>query len=264
MGEVLRGGEVLLSRLGEVGSANADLRRQLELQAKEIRLLEEAGQGQRQLLQEVERAAEHGRQNFALEAAARARAEGAETERRMRAELAEARAEMQRNREEMLERLQQAEGEARERKCELDVARSRLAVAEARLDATRGDASDEGAGARVKALEMELNLMRARLAREVTARQMAEGDTASAKAKLKSSKADIERSAAENRRLQAALAERGELAEFRQEIIDDLGLRFKEQSADAERRLEFERGKIAVARRLESILPKHLIAKAFA
>lgn len=264
MGEVLRGGEVLLSRLGEVGSANADLRRQLELQAKEIRLLEEAGQGQRQLLQEVERAAEHGRQSFALEAAARARAEGAETERRMRDELAEARSEMLRDRDELLERLQQAEAEAQERKGELEAAHSRLADAETRLHGTRGNGVDAAAGARAKALEMELDLVRARLSREVTARQMAEGDTAAAKARLKSCKTDIETSAAENRRLQAALAERGELAEFRQEIIDDLGLRFKKQSADAARQLERERGKIAVTRRLEGILPKHLIAKAFA
>lgn len=264
MSEVLRGGEVLLSRLGEVGSANADLRRQLELQAREIRLLDEAGQGQRQLLQEVERVAEHGRQAFALEAAARARAEGAESERRMQVELVDARAEMQRGRDELLESLQQAEVEARERKGELDVAHSRLANAEARIDASGGVAADTGARARVKALEMELNLMSARLSREATARQMAEGDLAAAKAKLKNSRADIERSAAEHRRLQTALAERGELAEFRQEIIDDLGMRFKQQSADAENKLERERGKIAVARRLESILPKHILAKAFA
>lgn len=194
-------------------------------------------------------------------ARARARSESAELG-ALRAELAGARAELQRDREEGQERVQRANRDAKERGGELDVARSRLAAAEAASIAAR-DGGGDGAQARVGALEMELGLVRARLAREAAARQLAEGDAAEAEAKLRSAEADVERSAAENRRLRAALAERGELAEFRKEIIDDLGMRFKEQSADAERRLQLERGKIAVARRLESILPKPILAKAF-
>lgn len=253
--------EALLRRIGHMSSANVDLGRQLEHQAKEVSKLEEAGRGQQQLLSEFERRAERGRQSLVHEAEAQARSEVAESERALRMETEELQAQSQREREGLIERIRTCEVEARERQASRDEAVARAQELEEQLHSALQAPEVE---ARARALEMELDLIRSRLAREVAARQMAEGLTAQVRLQQAELRASHQQVVEEQRRLQHSLREKAELAAFRQETVDDLRSQMAEQRSDAAQRLKLERGKFEAITRLEGILPRHMLAQALA
>lgn len=258
--ELARGGEALLRRLADLSNANVDLRRQLEHQVKEVSTLEEAGRNQQQLLREFERQAEQARRTETAEIEARVRAEVAQQEEELRQKLQEVTEQAGADREELIGRLQQAEGQCRQREGERDEARERVRQVEARLDAKSADSQEK----RIKALEMELQLVRARFAREVEAKEAAERSGHEIRTQQQDLKAQLEREVNETRNLQRALAEQSELATFRQEICNDLQKRLKEQKTEADQRLKREKGKMEAVSRLEGILPKHFLMHALA
>jgi chromosome segregation ATPase len=260
--ELARGGEALLRRLADLSNANSDLRRQLELQVKEVATLEDAGRSQQQLLREFERQAEHSRQNDASAVEARVRAEVAENEVRLQALLDEAREKAARAEEEFFIRRQELEGQRRHVEGERDEARERLREVEARLDAVAN--APEAQETRAKALEMELSLLRSRFARETEAKKAAERVSAESKAQQQELKASLDRETAQVRKLRKQLEEQTELAAFRQEVANDLQSRLKDQKHEAENKLRREKGKLEAVNRLEGILPRHLLLQALA
>jgi len=258
--ELARGGEALLRRLADLGDANADLRRQLEHQVSEVATLEEAGRSQQQLLREFERRVEEKRHGEVCAVEARVRAEIDNREVKLRAEFDAFKEQAQKDREELLEKIRQSDGERRQREGERDEARTRIVELEAKLESVlAAPAANE---IRARALEKELSLVRARFAREVDARQLAERVVADSKAQRQELKADLERGAGHAGDLQRALAEQTELAAFREEVCNDLQQRMQQQQVETEQRLLREKGKLEAVARLESILPKHVLMKA--
>lgn len=239
-----------------------DLGRQLELQAREVSKLEEAGRGQQQFLAEFERQAERGRQSLVQEAEVQARSEVADSQHLLRTELEELRVQGVCEREELIKRIRGCEAEARQRLASRDEAVARAQELEAAQLETARQAPE--AEARARALVMELELTRSRLAREVAARQMAEGLTAQVRLQQVELRAAHQQGAEEHRRLRRSLQEQAELAEFRQETVDDLKRQMVEQRSDAAQRLRLERGKFEAVSRLEGILPRHFLARALA
>lgn len=260
--ELARGGEALLRRLADLSNANLDLKRQLELQVKEVAMLEDVGRNQQQLLREFERQADNSRQIETAAIESRVRAEVAEREEELQRELERVREQALADQEDLLQRLRQSEGECRVREGERDEARERLRQVEARLDAAMG--APENQEKRAKALEMELSLVRARFSREVEAKEAAERIGHESRAQQQDLKAQLEREINETRHLQRALAEQTELASFRQEVCNDLHKRLKEQKTEADQRLRREKGKFEAVSRLEGILPKHILMHALA
>jgi chromosome segregation ATPase len=257
-----QGGEALLRRLAHHNNAYADLRRQLESQVKEVSTLTEAGYSQQQLLREFERQADHNRQNNAAAVEARVRAEVAENEVRLEALLDEAKEKAAKVESEFLERQRELDGQRRHVEGERDDARERLREVEARLETAVN--APEAQDTRAKALEMELNLLRSRFARETEAKKAAERASAESKAQQQELKACLEREVAQVRKLRKALDEQTELAAFRQEVVNDLQSRLKDQKSEADNKLRREKGKLEAVNRLEGILPKHMLLQALA
>lgn len=260
--ELARGGEALLRRLTDLNNANADLRRQLELQVKEVSTLEQAGRSQQQLLREFERQAEQAKQAEAAAVEARVRAEVAERELQLQAERDEAREQAREERDGFQEKLRQSEGQRCRMEGERDEARERVREMEARFDSASN--APEAQETRTKALEMELSLLRARFARETEAKKAAEHVSAESRAQQQELKVQLEKEVGEKRHLQKALADQTELARFRQEVCNDLQLRMKDQKNEADKKLRREKGKIEAVNRLEGILPRHFLMNALA
>lgn len=258
--ELARGGEVLLQRINDLNAANTELKRQLELQVKEVSTISEAGLSQQQLLREFERQAEQARQAQSTSIEARVRAEIGEREEKLRAELEEAHEQARLDREDLMARLQQVNGEVRHIQGERDEARERLREYEERLDAVAN--APDAQASRTKGLEMEVNLVRARLARETEVKKAAERSSAESRAQQQELKVQLEREAMQVRQLQKVVSEQTELANFRQEICNDLQMRLKDQKTEAERKLRHEKGKVEVVSRLEGILPRHFLMQA--
>merc|ERR1712185_167052 len=100
----------------------------------------------------------------------------------------------------------------------------------------------------------ELSLVRSRFARETEAKKAAERASAESRAKQQELKVQLEKEMMQVKQLQKALSEQAELANFRQEICNDLQLKLKDQQSQAEKQLIREKGKYELADRLESIL----------
>lgn len=258
--ELARGGEALLRRLANAGSANAELRRQLEVQSREIAVLEESGRVQQQLLRDFELHVQQARQGEASTAEARARSEASETERQLCAELEAARRGAQAERAELLERLRRCDRERGLREGERDEARINALAQEERLRLARKapDCDEE----RLRALQMEAGLVRSRMSREVAAREAAERAAAEAWAEQQELHARLKCSTAQVLQLRRALAAASELVAFRRELHCDLQAQLREQQAEMEAKLRHERGKLRAMARLEEVLPKALLMKA--
>lgn len=260
--ELARGGEALLRRLADLNNANADLRRQLELQVKEVSTLEQAGQSQQLLLREFERQAEHSKRAEAAAVEARVRAEVAEREAQLMTELEETKEQARKEREDFFARLREIDGQRCRVQGERDEARERVHELENKYDCSPQAAETQDT--RTKALEMEINLLRSRFVREEEAKKAAEHASAESRAQQQELKVHLEREVAEVRRLQKKLAEQTELASFRQELCNDLNLKIQDQKSHAERKLRREKGKIEAVARMEGILPGHFVLKALA
>lgn len=258
--ELARGGEVLLSRLGDLHSANADLRRQLELQVKEVGTLQEAGISQQQLLREFERQAEQIRKAEAAKIETRVREEIGQSEARLRTELDEANEQAKSDKEEFMSRLHQMAGELQHVEGERDEARERVRELEDRLGIPAN--APEPQAERTKGLEMELSLVRARFARETAAKKAAERVSADSRAQQQDMQEQLEREVMQVKQLQKSLVEQTELAKFRQEVCNDLQLRLKDQKGESEKVLQREKGKFEAVSRLEGILPRHFLVQA--
>lgn len=234
-------------------------------------MLEEAGRAQQQLVRDFERQSEQARQHLVEEAEAKARVELGETEQRLRTELEEAHLAFTQERGEMQQRLQGVEQQLSERQGECTAAQGRAKELEEQLSVSLH--APESQEERVRALEMELNLLRSRLAREVASRQMAESATIASREKQEQVHTSLQKGDGEQRRLQRSLAEQQELVAFKQEVIDDLKTRLREHQSLAEQQLQelksqadkrvlLERSKREAMTRLEGILPKHFISQA--
>lgn len=258
--ELARGGEVLLQRLADVNAANSELKRQLELQVHEVSTLQEAGNSQQQLLREFERQAEQARQAQRATIEAEVRAEIGEREEKLKAQLAEATEQARLDREDLMNRLQQMKGEVMHVQGERDEARERLRDCEERLGIASNTPGTQVS--RAKGLEMELSLVKARFARETEAKKAAERASAESRAQQQELKVQLEKEGIQVRQLQKMAAEQTELANFRQEICNDLQLRLKDQKSEAESKLRYEKGKHEVVNRLEGILPRHFLMQA--
>jgi len=247
--ELARGGEALMRSLDELNTANADLRRQMEVQVKEVSTLQLAGQSQQQLLREFERQAEQHRQ-----------AQEAVIEERVRKELGER--EARQEKEELMARIHKMDGELRHVEGERDESRERIRELEERINnpANSPDARLE----RMKGLEMELGLVNQRFARETEAKKAAERVSAESRAQQQELKALLDQEAAQVKQLKKTVAEESELANFRQEICNDLQMRLKMQQSEADRKIMREKGKMEAVSRLEGILPRHFLVNALA
>jgi hypothetical protein len=267
MAELSAGGEALLQRLAEINASNEEFRRQLDTQAKDVVSMEESSRIQQQRIVQYEKQAERMRQDAAAAAEARVREENAGMEERLLAEIEAARSEAKREREEMLERLQRAEDDRRRLEVEAVEARKllRSAVgpsAPIAASAMTAGASNEVNETRTKPLEMELNLLRQRLARETEGRQAAERACNDANVEQRRLKGELERSVAESWRLKRLVTEQTDLASFREEQCNDLHVQFKAQQQSAEERLAREKEKFHAINRLEGLLPKHMLVRA--
>jgi hypothetical protein len=260
--KLAQGGEVLLSRLSDFTNANADLRRQVELQTKEVSTLQDAGRDQQDLLRQFQRQAEQLRQAESVAIEAGIRAEIGERETQLRTELDELTEQSRIEREEFMVRMHQMDGEQRHLQGERDEARERVRQLEEKLNDVAN--APEAQVARAKGLEMELNLLRTRFARETDAKKAAERASAESRAQQQDLKAHLEREKGQVHQLHKALAEQTELATFRQEISSDLQLKLKDQKTDAENKLRREKGKFEAVARLEGILPRHFLMQALA
>jgi chromosome segregation ATPase len=183
------------------------------------------------------------------------RAEIGENEVKLQAELDESREKSNREREDLEKRLHDMEAHCHRITGERDEARERVREVEARASAP---------DARTKALEMELNLLKSRYAREVEAKKAAESASVESRARQQEMRVSLEREVAQVREVQKSLAEQTELATFRQEICDELQSRSREMQKEAEQKLRREKGKFEAVSRLDGILPKHMLLKALA
>jgi len=236
---------------------SADLQKQVLGQAHELRTLRQ------QVAREMERRAEPltVRSELRRDEDSRPPASPEAGRSSALAEQTQLREEAQRGQAELLERLRQAEGECRQREGERDEARARARELELRLDELASASSE---GDREKALEMELGLLRARLAREEDRRAKLEMAASQAESRAKMLQKHLEQSSSETRLLRRSLAEQTELAAFRQEVCDDLKRLMQDHRAEAEEEVHRERSKFAAIQRLEGILPRSLLAKAMA
>jgi len=260
--ELARGGEALLHRLNDLNSANIDLRRQLELQVKEVLTLQDAGRSQQKLLRDFESQADVAREAQTAAIEARVRAEIGQREVQLQKELDEANAQAKQDREEFMARLHRMDGELRHVEGERDEARERIRELEER-QGIAGNAPEVQAE-RTKGLEMELSLVRARFARESEAKKAAERVSDQVRAQQQTLKMQLDKEMEQVKQLKKALAEESELATFRQEICNDLQSRLKDQKSEAERMLVREKGKFEAVARLEGILPRHFLVQALA
>mmetsp|Transcript_104123 Transcript_104123/g.333900 ORF Transcript_104123/g.333900 Transcript_104123/m.333900 type:complete len:380 (+) Transcript_104123:119-1258(+) len=259
---IAKGGAELFKRLHDVGGNNVELRKQLELQAKEISTLEDSGRAQQRLLQDFERHAEKTRQGEALAAEAKVRAEAAEREDKLRAEMEEMRERFQREKDAVVEQMKDIEVQRGIRAGERDEARAQVRDLEGRLEAAHG--APENAQARVRALEMEVALVRSRFAKEQVAREAAQREAREAREQKERVQGQLDRANSEARQLTRQVAEQQELGAFRQEVSNDLQAKLKLERAQADKRLIRERGKFEAVARLEGILPRGLILQALA
>lgn len=258
--ELARGGEALLRALGDLHSANTDLKRQLEHQVDEVVTLQEAGRGQQQLLRDFERQAEAAKHAETAKIEDRVREEIGQREAQLQKELDAANEQAEVDREEFKARLQEMDGDFKKIEGQRDEARGRIRELEERLGIAAS--APEEQVERRQGLEMELSLVRARFARETDAKKAAERVSADSQARQQELKMHFDKAVAQVKQLQKALAEQTELANFRQEICNDLQLRLKDQVSEAETKLRREKGKFEAVSRLEGILPRHFLMQA--
>jgi chromosome segregation ATPase len=253
-----RQGKALLEQLQDVSTTNVALRSHVEMQARELSMLQESSRAQQQLLADFERQGQQVRQSEAASLEARTRAAAAEREVRFQAELAETQAKAAREREELLKGLARCDSERAQREGERDELRTRVAQVELQLEALQASSGQM----RAQAMEMETNLLRSRFAREEEARTEAERALEASKAREQHLQATVERQASELTLLRGQLSEKHELVNFRQEVCNDLQLQLQEQKLESERRVDRERNKMRAVARLDGVLPKNMLMRA--
>lgn len=250
----------MLNRLGEVSSNNGELRKRRDLQAQEIAQLVESGRGQQQFCQDAGRRVEDTRQEEARVVEARLREEASATEARLRAEISELKARAQREREEM-----------KRHAAERDAAKASCIEIESKFQgALQAPALNKE---RVAGVEMEMVLVRARLAKEVAAREAAEAVVGEVKTHRDKLQARLLHTDTEAKQLRRQVAEQAEQLAFREEVFTDLQDKMQQQRLDTERRLSeersesqrrvgHERARREMTERLDCVLPRGFLAKA--
>lgn len=242
-----------MKRLGQASSKNAELRRQLDVQAREIA-------SQQELFKEVQRLTEKSRQDEVVASETKLKAEATAREAELHAEIHEVKLQAQRGREELLEQLHDRDAERAVREGQRDEARAQARDLEKRLmSALQAPETNQ---ARVRAVEMELGLLRGRLAKEIAAREAAEELVQKATAEQDQLQSKFLQSETEVRQLRALVAEQTELMSFRQEISRDLQVQLNQQKAESARRLVQEKAKRSAMDRMEHILPRSFLVKA--
>lgn len=272
--ELAKGGEVLLTHLAELGNANGQLLNQLQAHAREVQLLEESGRQQQGLIREFERRAERERRSEAVRTAdalerseaAAARAEAVEREalnreEALRLELAELRSELDSFRESSNKEKEGLREQLREAELGREEAQAQIQELERRLGRAAEDASS--APSREQGLEMECNLLRSRFAKQLAGCEAAERALTESRAQQNHLKAGLERSTGEVHHLRQKLAEAQDAAAFRQEVCNDLKRQLRVQRDEADKQLSRERTKMEHIARLEGVLPKQILTKAF-
>lgn len=276
------GGDELLRRLADLHAANRHLRGQFDVQSREVSELQEAGRAQQQALREYKGQLAERQQAAVAEAEARVAAQfrsELEEQRRLREEaIAEAARERSalvasaaREREELLARLDLADQERLSLQEDLEQVQNRASGLEAEVRRLAPEAAKRAMAE--GAVEMELDLVRSRLAREVANRQLAESDAAAARAQREAAQSALQRSEAERHTLQKRLLEQRQQANFREEVVEDMRLGLQNERADTERKLKCqrsqsektmleERSRRAAVARLENIVPKVMIKHA--
>merc|ERR1712060_172433 len=139
---------------------------------------------------------------------------------------------MQRDREDLLGQLRQCNKELGQRQGERDEARVVIAELENKLKEAL--AAPENQETRIRAIEMEMNLMRSRFVKEQEARETAEQALKESMAQQQQLQVSLSKSSSRIQQCQQALAEQKELVAFRQEVCDDLQSQLKKQKADSE------------------------------
>lgn len=231
-----------MDRLRDVSANNVELRQRLEQQSREIASLEDSGKAQQKLLQEFERRAE-----------AQVRKDQSSREAETKSKLEEAKAEGLREREELLGRIQKLEEERVLSDAQRDAAQTQVSELEAKLEAA--ELGPEQHQVRLRALEMELSLVRSRFAREAAAREIA------TKAAFQT-QAALDKATTELDILKRVMDERQEFYSFRHEVNSDVQAKLHAEKTEAERQLILERGKRQAVARLENVLPRNVLLKA--
>lgn len=234
-----QGNEEVIRRAADLAAANAELKRQLSIQADEVTSLESDSRKQRDLFLEHERQVEMRVEKVRQDALA----EAEQTSQRAVAKAQKDAA------EEFKKQIHEAE-EARQR------SQDQVAALQDRIE------SLDKRGPRVEALEMELRLVRERLEREVEGRRVAEEKVKDGDARYSQLEVHMGKLQRENDELQRKLEEQTEAANFHKEVCGDLQGRMDDVAMQAEQRILKEIGKKEAISRLESILPKNILLKA--
>jgi chromosome segregation ATPase len=239
MMNLAQGNEDVIRRVTDLASANAELKRQLSLQADEVISLEADSRKQRDLFLDYEQ--------------------------QMTAHMEKVRTEAQQDAE---VKLQQAIVRAKkdaEEDCKKQIREAQEAQQEANQQIAALQEKCETLdkrGPRVDALEMELRLVRERLERETEGRRIAEDKTKESENNYSQLQAHMGKLQRDNDELHRKLEEQTELANFHKEVSGDLQGRMDDVALQAEMRVRKERGKKEAIQRLEHILPREILLKA--
>lgn len=267
-----RAGDDLVSRLVDVSSNNGELRKRLDMQAREITQLMESGRAQQQQYENVDRRIDEARSCEARAVESRVRAEASAVEVQLRSEVQALKGKAQRERDELLRQIQRHEADCAQSERERDEARAQTWDLEAKLSAAL--AAPAFNQARVAAVEKEMGLVRARLAKEVAAREAADQAAVEARAQHEHLQASLSRGEAELKQLRRQVAEQAEQIAYREEVYSDLQTQLQTQRLDGERRLHaerldgeqrvgYERARREATERLDCVLPRGILDKAW-
>eukprot|EP00746_Dinoflagellata_sp_MGD_P011358 gnl/MRDRNA2_/MRDRNA2_123785_c0_seq1.p1 gnl/MRDRNA2_/MRDRNA2_123785_c0~~gnl/MRDRNA2_/MRDRNA2_123785_c0_seq1.p1 ORF type:complete len:451 (+),score=131.89 gnl/MRDRNA2_/MRDRNA2_123785_c0_seq1:82-1434(+) len=234
-----QGNEEVIRRAADLAAANAELKRQLSIQADEVMSLETDSRKQRDLFLEHERQVEKQIERVRQEAIA-------EAEEKQKLAVADAKKAAA---EEFRQQLQQVEEARQKSKAEVLALQQQVE-------------SLEQKGPRADALEMELRLVRERLEREVEGRRIAEEKVKDGDARYSQLEIHMGKLQRENDSLHRKLQEQVELANYHKEVSGDLRDRIDDVAQQAEMRVLKEKGKKEAIQRLESILPRNILLKA--
>lgn len=234
-----QGNEEVIRRVSDLAEKNAELKRQLSIQADEVISLEVDSRKQRDLFLEHEHRVEEQLEKVRLETLAEAR------EREKHA--------VEEAKKEAAEEFKQQVREAEEARKEAQV---QVAILQEKLEESKKR------GPRVEAAEMELRLIRERLDRENEGRLIAEDKVKESETRYSQLEIRMGKLQRENDALHRKLEEQVELANFHQEISGDLQGRMDDVAALAEMRVRKEKGRKEAIQRLEGILPRNILMKA--
>mmetsp|Transcript_94649 Transcript_94649/g.207127 ORF Transcript_94649/g.207127 Transcript_94649/m.207127 type:complete len:212 (+) Transcript_94649:204-839(+) len=209
-------------------------------------------------MEEFERQVERIRKEEALATEARVRAESKQREEELLQEIAAMKERFQNEKDGLISRLQERSLEVAIREGERDEARMQVKEFEEKS----ANGNTESAQARLRALEMEINLIKTRFGREVSAREALQGEVLDLRTKKEKLEAQLSSTIEALRVAERYVAEVNENASFRNEIQHDLEARLMQQQKDSDRRVNREKGKLEAIARLEGVLPRSVILKA--